>query len=246
MPSSAVRSDQFDPACLVVVRLAGTAVAVALTDAAAWSRLEELNLSKNRLGDATAWALGVALSAQGNAVSSPGATAAGGAGRLRRLNLDGNRNIGVAGARGLALGLRAAGSWLEEVNVSNTSAAARKKGYTLLKKAADAWHARCCRQSQHGGSTTSGEGSGAAAAGAREEMREPPVPVPPPLRLIMVSAQSEAEVDESDDSSEVRLRSRIYALQHAVLSDEMCARGCSLRLRLLSEAQGRLARRAPC
>lgn len=106
------------------------ALAAALLDTAATSRLRILNLSENtELGDGAAIALGGVLAAQGRCGRViPG---------LGSINFGDLSNVGAAGARGLAEGIRAAGPWLEAIDVDGTNFGPPES--EMIKQAAADW-----------------------------------------------------------------------------------------------------------
>lgn len=148
------------------------------------SRLAELSLAWNSLGDATAAALGGVLAAQGRAgrccCAGAGAEAAGGL--LRLLSLDGNSAISPACVAALAEGIRAAGAWLEGIDLTDTGVYGADESGALLREAAERWlrggpagkgastaaAAPCVSSAQSGGNGSSSR-SGAREAAGREE-----------------------------------------------------------------------------
>lgn len=118
---------------------AGIALALALLENAAHSRLHTLSLDDCDLGDAAAAAFGAALTAQGTFASSPAGGGTAGGGGLRRLGLSGNDEIGHAGAFALAGGIRSAGAWLSSVAVSRTRVGREGGGAALLRAAEETW-----------------------------------------------------------------------------------------------------------
>lgn len=129
---------------------AGIALALALTENAAHSRLHQLDLKYCGLGDAAAAALGAALVVQG--ASSNRGSHDGGGGGLRELSLRHNKSIGEAGAFALAGGIRHAGAWLRSVDLSDTGVGADNNALSsssssttallLLQEAVEAWSLR--------------------------------------------------------------------------------------------------------
>lgn len=137
---------------------AGVAIASALGENAARSRLHTLVLCSNRLGDAATCAFGTALLAQGAIFANNAALGSSGEAGVGvvRLRLSGNAGIGDPGAKGLALGVSAAGPWLRYVDLTHTGIGA--SGYDALATAAAAWERR------HGRGGGGGGGSDAADA----------------------------------------------------------------------------------
>lgn len=124
---------------------AGIALALALIENAAHSRLRRLHLGSCGLGDAAAAAFGATLAAQG--MASLGRARAADedkdSGGLGFLILDNNNSIGRAGVVALAGGIRQAGAWFRGVSLFQRLCVVEDSPSAgLFREAAEAWRKR--------------------------------------------------------------------------------------------------------
>lgn len=191
-------------------RRAGIAIAEALTENARASRLQTLILDANLMGDNAACAFGSTLATQGSSGRPPDTAG------LRTLRLGANCDIREVGAEGIAIGVRAAGRWLELIDfVPNYI---NEDGRTALRDAAEEWRRRWPESAGRGRGDDGGDMTLTSAAS------EPPPPASssplspsqhtpprqPSLQLMLTvkddkiegGANEDGEEDSSDDAED--------------------------------------------